>query len=242
MNFRKVVILILGAAVIAGFSTLAAAQQMYRCGNNYQDSPCEPGRETKRLGSATRAVGVATTPSAATAVAAGADAGYAQCASWGEASTKVVWAREAGMTIDRQLSEANSDLQRRVIASVYQKRGSAPVIRAQIEAECRQEQDKRKQLQALAEAAAQVKAGLPGDPTPAQAPVVAQTQGSGSEGGARLSAAGEAAAHKATCDRLSQSMQSIREDQRAGGSAATMERLNQQRRNMEAVLRTNGCS
>ena len=51
MNFKGVV-LALGAASFVVFSTLASGQQMYRCGNTYQDTPCQSGGETKRIGDA----------------------------------------------------------------------------------------------------------------------------------------------------------------------------------------------
>jgi hypothetical protein len=233
MKFKKLVILALGAIGIAMFSTLASAQQMYRCGNNYQDTPCEPGRETKRLGNtnATRAAAGDGAPPAAAA--------DTQCAPWGDASMKIVWAREAGMTMERQLSDAKSDLQRRLISSVYQKRGSAPAIRSQIEAECKDEQDKKKQVQALAAAAAQIRSSLPPDSVTTDAPV-AKSESSGTNGNS-IAAAAEARNHKATCDRLNESMQATREEQRAGGGTVTMDRLNQKKRNLETVLRTNGC-
>jgi hypothetical protein len=229
MNFKGVV-LALGAASFVVFSALASGQQMYRCGNTYQDTPCQSGGETKRIGNASRPAGA---DAAARTV-------EGECASRGEASLKIVWAREAGATMERQLGEAKTPPQRRLIASVYQKRGSAPAIRSQIEAECQEEQDKIKQLQTLAAAAAQIKSSLPEDPVKTD-PSVSQAQGGPSNTHRVTTGSSESSSHKSTCDRLSASLQTLVEQQRAGGSPAAMERMSEKKRNLEATLRVNGC-
>ncbi len=205
----------------------AAGKSMYRCGNSYQDTPCEGGTEVKRTGKAT------------TTVSAETQAVDAECTSRGQASLKIVWAREAGATMERQLADAKAGEQRRLVASVYEKRGSAPAIRSQIEAECQAEQDKMRQVQALAAAAAKLQEGLPRDAPASNAG--APQQSAPETFAERQSAAASAASKKATCARLSESMESLRQQQRAGGSTAAMDRMNQQKRNLEAVLRSNEC-
>lgn len=208
----------------------AAGQTMYRCGNNFQDTPCGGGGQVKQIGKPSGTAHAETAPAI-----------DPQCTPRGEASVKIIWTREAGATMDRQLAEARTPEQRRLIASVYAKRGSAPTIRSQIEAECQQEQEKRKQSAALAAAGAQMSADLPSDgaaPNPALsqqgAPVTSQVSQSVSTGPTD-------SARKTVCDNLSAQMDSSRQKQRAGGKAKQMDSLNEQKSKLEAQLRSNGC-
>lgn len=233
MRFAKAMTMALGALGFLLLSTLASGQHMYRCGSNYQDSPCESG-ESKRIGSTGRSSN-ASTSSAASASDRVAEA---ECKSRGEASLKIVWSREAGLTLERQMQDAKTPTQRSLVASVYEKRGSAPVIRSQIEAECRDEQDRRKQVQALAAAAAQIKSTLPADPASESAGVSTQPAATATR---TATTSSTETAHKATCARLAESLESLRNQQRNGGSAATMDRLSRERRNLESTLQSNGC-
>ena len=112
------------AAALMGSMLQAHAQRMYRCGNAYQDRPCEgaqpPGKELRDFsGSAAPANRPVADP---------------QCARLGEEAVKIVWARESGATREQQIA-ANAQNQP-LIDSVYYKRGSAPELRTAIEAEC----------------------------------------------------------------------------------------------------------
>ena len=212
-----------------------AGQTMYRCGNNYQDTPCEGGGQMKRIGKTSAAV----QPEAQATAEAQAPVD-AECASRGQSSLKIVWAREAGATLERQLGEATTPRQRRLVTSVYEKRGSAPSIRSQIEAECQAEQEKLKQAQALAMAAAKLQEGLPQDAPAASSLVTSSERVPEVRRSAQTASTGEAG-KSASCVRLRDSMESLRQQQRAGGNAAAMERMSQQKRNLESVMRTNGC-
>jgi hypothetical protein len=204
---------------------------MYRCGNNYQDTPCDGGGQMKRIGKAT---GTARTETEAQPQAVD-----TQCVSRGQLSLKIIWAREGGATMERQLAEAKTPQDRRLVASVYDKRGSAPSIRSQIEAECQAEQEKLRQAAALAAAAAQLRADLPQD-VAAQNTAASQQSVSQTPRASQTASSSDASKSSA-CARLSASMESLREQQRAGGGTAAMERMSQQKRNLEAVMRSNGC-
>src|SRR4051812_17454103 len=74
-----------GFFLIAGLIACAPgyAQTMYRCGNKYQDRPCDAGQKSKAVGSASFG-------------AAEASSGDAQCAQRGKDALKIVWSREGG--------------------------------------------------------------------------------------------------------------------------------------------------
>jgi hypothetical protein len=213
---------------------LAMGQTMYRCGNNYQDTPCQNGEPMTRIrkGSAPQAAQAQTVD--------------AECGDRGQDALKVVWAREAGATLEKQISEidgkalssAKAAERRQLIASVYQKRGSAPSIRSQIEAECLAEKEKLRQIQALATAAAKLTDELPSSARPTNSVASEQKPAEAR----RVTAQGNAdAGHARACARLNSSLESVRKEQRAGGDAATMDSLRDKARQLDASLRSEGC-
>src|ERR1019366_1730465 len=98
--------------------------QVYRCGNAYQDHPCEGAQTGKQSRPSSSAQ-----PSSTIAI-------DDDCAQRGLAAQKIMWAREAGRTEELQLAAATSANQRKLVGSVYRKRGSATEVRAAIESEC----------------------------------------------------------------------------------------------------------
>jgi len=214
------VIAVIGAAL----SGQPAAQTMYRCGKQYQDRPCDAGQQGRAVGNATTQGSGGTSD--------------AECSQRGERALKIIWAREGGTTADAALSQARSADERGLVQQVYARRGSSSQIRAAIEADCVAQKERD------AQAAAMVKAmGLPG----AQQPAQPAAQPAGEDPAAaearrqRLAAENDAAAKKATCSSLNAEMQRNVSAQRAGGSAATMERLNDQRRDISRRMSEAGC-
>lgn len=135
------------------------AHALFRCGNSYQDKPCATAAAESSVNPAIRNATVPATPAAAKPLA---SPFAAACARMGNEAQRIVWNREAGATRDKQVAElprghAYDDMVQ-TIDAVYIKRGTAPEIRGQIEAEClvqRQKQaDAATALKALAEQAA----------------------------------------------------------------------------------------
>ena len=229
-------------AVVAAVLCVAGsigAQTLYRCGNQYQDTPCEAGKPGKRVsGGATRA----TTPDAAV---------DGDCSRRGERALQIIWAREAGATEEQQLAKAppsgsEGGAHRRLIQAVYARRGSAPSIRAAIESDCMAEKEKVRQAQAMSAAAAKLMQELPaeergaaGQSPQAETPRVAAAQPS-AEGASGTSQAAEEMRQR-ECSRLRNELAGVRDQQRRGGSASTMESLGDQRRTLERSLGSGGC-
>ncbi len=208
------------------------AHALYRCGNVYQDRPCANPESEVRLAPAGRSVTGA--PAAATGTA------FAQvCARMGQEAQKVAWKREAGATQEKQLAElppgGSREEMATVIASVYSRRGSAPEIKAAVEAECRAEKQ-READQAAALAALQPQGAKP---LPAAATGGAPAQDAGQKQAATSRV--PAADPRAACPNLRAMDASLREQMRAGGSAATMEMLNAQRRTLDQRLSDARC-
>jgi hypothetical protein len=216
----------------------AHAQKMYRCGNSYQDQPCAGVQQGKVVGN----VG---TPTAAAST----QAKDAQCSRRGAEALKIVWMRDNGASMERQISDLDSNSAfagrreegRQLIESVYSRRGSAPDVRAAIEAECIAEKERYAQAAALAAAALKLQGGAPVAPT-------ASSRGAGEPDLARLEArqreeitANEEAYKKTRCADLARQYESLRREERAGGSIGTMNRLNDRRRSLDERQRSEGC-
>jgi hypothetical protein len=221
--------------LLSGASWIAAAQAqtMYRCGKTYQDRPCAAGQAGKAMGSAVSS-------SAPAAGAAGADA---ECVQKGKDSLKIVWSREGGATEERLLGEAHSEAQRRFIRDVYRRPGAASTVQAAVEADCvvakaQAEQDAAIALAAALKAQREGKLASPpagyGDAAAASAaPDPALEE--------RRKAEQLAAAAKRRCDGLGSELDRLRADERRGGSAQTMERLAERRRELHAQMGKAGC-
>ncbi len=226
------------AGLITGIvlCTSINAQSMYRCGSVYQDRPCE-GKDTgKRIGS---------TGSQQSADKPVTDA---ECAQRGAETLKIVWKREAGASADKQIEDLNARRsgtskifdEKKLILDVYNKRGSAPEVRAAIEADCMLE--KEKAAQAAAWAAAMPQPGAP--KTSAAVASADSSEADAKSADARRrddAAAKEAANKKARCEDLKARLEDISSAQRRGGDVVEMERLNRKRRDTDSQLRTTGC-
>lgn len=225
------------------FALLAAssAHALYRCGNAYQDKPCANSEADTRVTPSGRpATTAATSPPAVGATQAPAGAAFAHtCARWGQEAQKVAWKREAGATQDKQLAElarnGSRDEMAMIIASVYSRRGSAPEIRAAVEAECRAE--KQQEADKAAALAALQPKGTRSVQTPAQGSEQAQDPGRLQT----MNTGSRAADQRAVCPGLRSMDADLREQMRAGGDAATMESLKAQRRRLDQRLSDARC-
>ena len=153
---------------------------------------------------------------------------------------QMVWKREGGATQEAQLSQLPSagsrDEMTKTLDSVYRKRGSAPEIRAAIEAECVAEKQQAADTAAAIKALQAQQAGA-NAPPPSSAVNGRRTRTpkslrkkSASETGPSASCAGWRS--------------EVELDQRAfrkGGNAATMEQLQTRRRGVEKRLAEGRC-
>lgn len=232
--------------VLAGAPALA----MYRCGNVFQDKPCESGPGIRLSPSGRPSSQPAAAPAAPAAATAGPSAKpatpssfTAACARVGDQAQRIAWKREGGATQEQQLAERATVLPRteqvQTIAAVYARRGSAPEIRAAIESECIANKQKeaeaadllrqlRKQAGETAEAPAPAPQAAPTSPAEA-APQASATPASTKPS-------------EAACANLRRPLDDVNSRLRRGGSARTMEFLQTERRRAEASLRSAGCS
>lgn len=212
------------ALVLLGFTAAQAnAQTLFRCGKTYQDRPCDTGQESKLY--------VPTRPAASGMQG----SGDAACAQRGVDAQKVAWTREAGAVLEQQLAKARHDGERKLIADVYSKRGTSAEIRASIEAECVAEKER----------AARFGNGAPAPSTPDNAGAAAKsdkgTRQQSEERYAGNAAASEAERKRMACVRLRAELEAIREQQRTGGSAATMDALSREKSDIERQLSRDAC-
>lgn len=119
-----------------------AGGTMFRCGSSYQDRPCDAGQPAKVINSSgvarDQAPAVSPSTPAATTVAPTTAAVKvdAECAALGNRAKQVVWAKESGRTAEVQLAAATSDDDRRLIADVFNRRGSSLEVRQGVESDC----------------------------------------------------------------------------------------------------------
>ena len=152
------------AIMLCALSAAGSAHAVYRCGNVYQDRPCDEKGPQAHLtpGMKSPAAEGGATPAPSQSASPFAPA----CARLGQEAQKVMWKREGGATQETQLAELPGNASRhdlaKVIESVYRKRGTAPEVRAAVEAECIAERQ-----QAADTATAQQSTAAPTGPDPA---------------------------------------------------------------------------
>src|SRR5512133_1262148 len=98
------------AVVLSGLLAAGAAHAVYRCGNVYQDRPCDDNGPQPHLTPGMKAP----KPQAASPAAAASPCAPA-CARVGEQAQQVAWKREAGATQDKQLAEVTGTGSRAVV-------------------------------------------------------------------------------------------------------------------------------
>ena len=223
-------------------AALPASAQMYRCGNVFQDRPCEAGVNEQRINTtgSRPATGSANVPSAATLASPHA----AQCARVGEHAQRISWKREGGATMERQISEAGADQNMvNLVIQVYGRRGSAPQVLAAIEAECVAERENQVRATEALRALRDQASGTPG--------VVTGVGGARPAADARGNAAAAsdnaqpvAAKPKGPdprCGGLKSDRAAVERRLRVGGTAQTMEALQNERREIEQQMAEARC-
>jgi hypothetical protein len=239
----NIVSLLRAGAIVLAVAASGAAHAVYRCGNVFQDTPCDAAGTQMTPGGVRpppTARGVA--PAGTPAAPAGASPFAPACSRLGEEAQKMVWKREGGATQERQMAElpaANRQELATVLDSVYRKRGSAPEIRSAIEAECIAEK------QQAADKAAVLRALLPANGAqtgiaPAAAASGATAAGTG-EASSAASKAPAATGPNPACTNWRRDLEMVNAQLRTGGNAASMERMHIQRRSLEKSLSENRC-
>jgi hypothetical protein len=223
MNFIAKAFACTVIALAAGHS-----HAVYRCGSVFQGTPCDGGAApkavTRQAPSAAADAGAAT-PKAAT----GASPFAIVCARTGQAALDIIWKREVGAL--REAQKAKSPGNGALIDAVYERRGSAQEIRAQIEAECIAEKqraaDAAAALHALQQAAGTNATTVAPQPTAA--------------GTAEPLKPVAALNNKAQCASLYQQRTTVQNRGRQGGDIATMERINSERRAIDEQISSAKC-
>jgi hypothetical protein len=235
--FRQIFFVVCMAQI--GVANNVYSQTMYRCGKTFQDRPCDSGQTGQAIGRATSAAdpAIAGGSSAGQPMRAGGEIAAAQCAQRGIDAQKIKWEREAGMTKEAQLSLPKSSDERRLIADVYMRQGSAPQIRAAVESDCLKDAERRAQAAAL-----MMEAGkLLVDQNPSPPPATRVTADVPSTATAQPQVDLKEESRKGQCADLQRSADGVRQRQRTGGSGASMEALNRERQGIDQRLRDAGC-
>lgn len=229
------------AALLAAVLSAPAQAALFRCGNVFQDRPCDAGVPQQQLRSNG---GSPASGGASAATRASVHGPY--CARVGEHAQRIVWKRESGATLERQLSDIPNGAERdelvAITQAVYARRGSATEIRAAIEAECVQRRTEAAQaadaLRTLQRQAGQgAVEGAPGTPAPGAAAAVPTS----APAPAATAATPKTAGGNPACGNFREQRTAIEARLRSGGRAETMEMLQRQRREVEKNMADAGC-
>jgi hypothetical protein len=210
---------------------------VYRCGNVFQDTPCDGGAAPKaaaRPAPSAAADAPAAAPVAASKAATGVSPFAGVCARQGKSALDIVWKREAGAL--REAQRAKSPENGKLIDAVYDRRGSAQEISAQIEAECITE--KQRAADAAAALAALQQAAGADAPATAPKPATALKEPSNGESAPKTAATAD---NKAQCANLRQQLTAVQDRGRQGGNVADMERINTDRRKIDQQISNAKC-
>jgi hypothetical protein len=223
------------------FALLASGHSyaLFRCGNVFQDRPCDS--ESAQKAAATLAAKPKAGSSESTAAAASANGATVspfamECAKLGKNSLDIIWKREAGALREAQSAKGSSEY-RKLVNSVYDRRGSAPEIKASIEAECIGE----RQRAADAAAAIAAIAAQGGLPTVAASPVAAAAPATAAAPPAPAATAASKNDNAVQCAKLNNELTSLKDRARQGGSVSTMERINNERRTVDSNISAAKC-
>ena len=133
-------------------STATMAGTLYRCGNTFQDTPCQ-GTNNAASNKPLKTIKTGTTTAATTTNPAVIPVD-SNCKARGEAAKKISWDREVGVTADAQIEANKYGYAPSLIREVYTHRGSSLEVRNKIEQSC-MEQKARNELAARLEASAE---------------------------------------------------------------------------------------
>jgi hypothetical protein len=220
-------------AIAFGLCGPVLAQTMFRCGNGYQDRPCDSGQPGKVVGTASP------TPAPAATSRPAIDG---DCGRRGAAALKLVWQREAGVTEEAAAGAAHTAAQRRLVSDVYARRGTAPEVRAGVEADCVLEKQRAAQAAGMMEALARQQEESAAGQRPPDAkgdPLRQQAERKRDEADSQQQLQDKQL--KQRCAELVDRLRHIQTLQRRGADAAGMEALNQQRRDVERARRDASC-
>lgn len=219
-------------AAIACTATSAYAQKMYRCNNTYQDHPCSGGQESKVVGNDTGRV-------SAQASLASPKISRA-CSQRGVAAQKIKWVREAGQTQQQQEAVATGSAERDLIADVYNRQGTSGQVRAAIETDCMENEDREARAAALVEAANTLKGGA--HSTEVRSATSIQNSVTSAPNASTLPRSDTgSSSQELVCQRLKDQLNEVSASQRAGANASRMEVLRQQHQEITRKRRLAGC-
>ncbi len=251
------------AFVLLLFSQSILADDLYRCGNTYQDTPCKSAASSKPISksavknSAKQTGNTPVTNKKQTSLEANID-----CKQRGESAKKIMRMREAGKTVDDQLKAEPDSASQALIKDVYNRSGSSFQVQNAIERECTQQKQKTKLTSkwmaetkrllgigtAPAKSSANSKTKLP--PTPAEQaatllqptpPSMQPAQAAQKTITAEKDNQQNQEDEQGVCSSLKAGLENIASQKSKGGNAAHMKDLKQQQIHLEGAMKSAGC-
>ncbi len=120
------------------YSQVTLADELYRCNNGYQDTPCKSvvsGQVVSKKPVPISGNSVSDQDQSMTAM-------DIECKEHGEVAKKIAQLRDTGKTADQQMKILPDDASRALIQDVYKRRGAPLQVQNAIEHECMQKKEK----------------------------------------------------------------------------------------------------
>lgn len=200
---------------------------LYRCGNSFQDTPCVGAAKSKVI--VTNA-----SPSNSNQQTEAVDK---DCLQQGESAKKIMWMREVGKTAEDQMSAAPDSSTKKLIAQVYQHRGSSLQVKAAIERECMQQKERDLLAAKMMIEAQHLRNGT----SSADPSTISNQKDNLTENSTGQQTDNKALSNDAKCNSYKSEQDAISLKRRKGGSAGFMEKLKQRQLEIEVETKSLAC-
>lgn len=214
------------------YASPSLSASLYRCGNTYQDTPCRNQAEKKPIRK------IQSKPTSSQNGNQTKLPVSPKCAARGKAAQQIMWKREVGYTLEKQVEAEQSIQKKDFIANVYKHRGSSLHVKNAIEQACA-EQEKKDQLAMELEAAAGRLRSNNGKKIVNKTELQVESTDKHNES---IKETNEADIKKQeSCKRLKKELASVNAQRKSGGSARIMNHLKKQQNKLIDEIRDEQC-
>ena len=234
MVTKKTVTISVGVLLL--FMQYASAADVYRCGNNFQDTPCAHSNDLKKVKSTVKETSYSTQKPSTPPFNSDAD-----CRQRGDAAKKIMWLREVGKTKEQQVESAQDQHTKALVENVYNHRGTSIEVKNAIEQECMQQKEQDKLAHQLMIESQRLRGNVSTNidaSTNDKAPIQSVQVESNSHTDQQHTNHDR---HEEICSSLKTSAERIATQRRRGGSASYMNNLKQKQEEIQTSIRASDC-
>jgi len=221
--------------VLICLPSIGTARSLYKCGNSYRDTPCNNQAKQQKLKNIKLNNNQSNKDSHSALPV------NVECAARGKSAQKIMWKREVGFTLEKQLKAAENKQHANLIRDVYELNGSSLHVKSAIEQSCAEQHERNRKAIELEREASRLRAGSnasadtadrPYNQTPTQIPSKNKESNASKQSSEK---------QKAACRNLEIQLQSTQASRRTGGNSSTMEALKKKRKELQSKFKSNNC-